>query len=358
MEEKTSEPVWIVYCDGAWGASGAGAGAVISSPSGAKLRYAARLDFRTTSNVAEYEAVLLGLRKARALGARRVILKTDSQVVAGHIDKRFQAREPKLIKYMAAVRSMEKHFLGFTVKSISRNDNFKADDLAKAVAQRIPTPPDVFLSRIKSASCRRTFPGGSFHYAVVAVEYFSKWVKATPLSLLLSRALRKQAAQAEGRAQAAEALKSTCAQKAEDAETKATECIQRMQKVASRSQEIVKENDSLREDKRKLEETVVALRDQIASSEGTVRELQGLFDAEKECAKLRKELEETQGVISLAAKEREEVLEPGAVSASEVMSRSFENIGSSAPAPSLKDAGLGGLIKWISKSSKSLFSCC
>ncbi|KAM0860251.1 hypothetical protein ACQ4PT_046658 [Festuca glaucescens] len=159
MEEKTSEPVWIVYCDGAWGASGAGAGAVISSPSGAKLRYAARLDFRTTSNVAEYEAVLLGLRKARALGARRVILKTDSQVVAGHIDKRFQAREPKLIKYMAAVRSMEKHFLGFTVKSISRNDNFKADDLAKAVAQRIPTPPDVFLSRIKSASCRRTFPG-------------------------------------------------------------------------------------------------------------------------------------------------------------------------------------------------------
>ena len=39
---------------------------------------------------------------------------------------------------------MEKHFLEFTVKSISRNDNFEVDDLAKAVAQNLPIPPDVF----------------------------------------------------------------------------------------------------------------------------------------------------------------------------------------------------------------------
>ena len=50
---------------------------------------------------------------------------------------------------MAAVRSMENNLLGFTVKSILRNDNFEADDLAKAVAQNLPIPPDVFYQNLK-----------------------------------------------------------------------------------------------------------------------------------------------------------------------------------------------------------------
>ena len=61
----------------------------------------------------------------------------------------FQAKEPELVKYMAVVQSMEKHFLGFTVKSISRNDNLKADDLAKATTQNLSIPPDVFSQKVK-----------------------------------------------------------------------------------------------------------------------------------------------------------------------------------------------------------------
>jgi ribonuclease HI len=67
---------------------GAGAAAVITSPIGVKHRYAARLSFdlesnRCTNNIAEYEAVILGLRKLRALGVTTCIIKTDSKVVAG-----------------------------------------------------------------------------------------------------------------------------------------------------------------------------------------------------------------------------------------------------------------------------------
>ena len=58
----------------------------------------------------------------------------DSKVIASQIDKTFQTKGPELVRYMAAVRSMEKHFLGFTVISISRNDNFEVDDLAKSAA--------------------------------------------------------------------------------------------------------------------------------------------------------------------------------------------------------------------------------
>jgi ribonuclease HI len=52
----------------------------------------ARLEFLTTNNIAEYEVVLLGLRKLRALGIRRCIVRLDSQVIVGHVEKGFIAK--------------------------------------------------------------------------------------------------------------------------------------------------------------------------------------------------------------------------------------------------------------------------
>ena len=57
------EPIWTMHYDGAWGMNGAGIAAILTPPKGPKLRYAARLKFLTTNNIAEYEAVLLGLRE-------------------------------------------------------------------------------------------------------------------------------------------------------------------------------------------------------------------------------------------------------------------------------------------------------
>ena len=65
-----AEPIWTVCVDGSWCAEGTGAGAVLESPDGARTTFAARLEFEATNNIAEYEALLLGLRKARAAGAR------------------------------------------------------------------------------------------------------------------------------------------------------------------------------------------------------------------------------------------------------------------------------------------------
>ena len=63
---------WIVHCDGAWCDKGVGISAIITSPSGVIIRYAARLDFpentHSTNNTTEYEALLLALRKMKALG--------------------------------------------------------------------------------------------------------------------------------------------------------------------------------------------------------------------------------------------------------------------------------------------------
>ena len=86
--------------------TGVGIAAILTPPKGPKLRYVARLEFLTTNNIAEYEAVLLGLRKLRALGVRRCIVRSDSQVIVGHIKNEFTMKEPKLIKYLTAVRRM------------------------------------------------------------------------------------------------------------------------------------------------------------------------------------------------------------------------------------------------------------
>jgi hypothetical protein len=95
-EEEVNKDVeaWTMFCDGSWGTFGAGAAEVLVAPSKVKTCYAAKLDFSCTNNIVEYEALLLVLRKLRAMGIRRAILKTDSQVISSHVDKSSKARDP------------------------------------------------------------------------------------------------------------------------------------------------------------------------------------------------------------------------------------------------------------------------
>jgi hypothetical protein len=86
------------------------------------------------------------------MGVRRAILKTDSQVISGHVDKSSKARDPKLEKYLDAVRRLEASFEGFSVKNIPRGENEHADLLAKSAAQELPLPSKVFFETIKAPS--------------------------------------------------------------------------------------------------------------------------------------------------------------------------------------------------------------
>jgi ribonuclease HI len=145
---------WTVFCDGSWGTFGAGAAAILVAPSKVRTCYAAKLDFSCTNNIAEYEALLKmsKLQKLRAMGIRRAILKTDSQVISGHVDKSSKARDPKLEKYLDTVRRLEASFEGFSVKNIPRGENEHADLLAKSAAQGLPLPLEVFFETVKALS--------------------------------------------------------------------------------------------------------------------------------------------------------------------------------------------------------------
>jgi ribonuclease HI len=67
-----------MFYDGSWGTFGVGGSTILISPSKIITYYAARLEFNCTNNIAEYKARLLGLRKLKAMGIRRGILKFDS----------------------------------------------------------------------------------------------------------------------------------------------------------------------------------------------------------------------------------------------------------------------------------------
>jgi ribonuclease HI len=162
-EGAVPESPWLVYCDGAWGTIGAGAAAILISPSRMNLRYAARLQFNNeavncTNNIVEYDGILLGLHKLRPIGVQRCTIHTDSQVATRQIEKECIAKEPTLERYLALVRRTESYFKGFTVENIERAKNAEADELAKAVARNTPLPANAFLQVILDTSIKIVMP--------------------------------------------------------------------------------------------------------------------------------------------------------------------------------------------------------
>ena len=71
-------PQWIVHVDGSSTQHVGGIGIILRSPKGDCLKYAARLQFQVTNNEAEYEALIMGLNLAKAMGVDSIVVHSDS----------------------------------------------------------------------------------------------------------------------------------------------------------------------------------------------------------------------------------------------------------------------------------------
>jgi hypothetical protein len=91
---EEEERKWVVYVDGSSTRKNGGAGIVIVTPEGEELNGSLRLEFKTTNNEAEYEAVIARLGLALELGAESVEVRSDSQVIVGHIREKFRQTAP------------------------------------------------------------------------------------------------------------------------------------------------------------------------------------------------------------------------------------------------------------------------
>uniref|UniRef100_A0A2N9HT99 Uncharacterized protein n=1 Tax=Fagus sylvatica TaxID=28930 RepID=A0A2N9HT99_FAGSY len=96
---------WKLFVDGASNMKGAGAGAVLVSPEGLILEQAVRLGFLASNNEAEYEALLIGLRSALRLGADRLQVFCDSQLVVEQVRREYNSHADILAKLATALES-------------------------------------------------------------------------------------------------------------------------------------------------------------------------------------------------------------------------------------------------------------
>ena len=92
-----------------------------------------------TNNQAEYQALLLALEEAKKLGARRLEIYTDSQLVARQFDGSYKVRHGDLREMMGRIRALEEEFASVTVTHIPRSShpgNVRADRLANIALNR------------------------------------------------------------------------------------------------------------------------------------------------------------------------------------------------------------------------------
>uniref|UniRef100_A0A2N9HA60 RNA-directed DNA polymerase n=1 Tax=Fagus sylvatica TaxID=28930 RepID=A0A2N9HA60_FAGSY len=129
-EEKPDEE-WEIEIDGSSVKGAGGVGIVFKTPEGHLLKHSTRLQYPTTNNEAEYEALLTGLRIAKELGANRLKIRSDSQLIVGQVNGEYEAREDRMTKYLKLVREAIKWFDGVKLVQIPREQNTEADALAK-----------------------------------------------------------------------------------------------------------------------------------------------------------------------------------------------------------------------------------
>ena len=77
----TEEDSWSLYFDRASNKQGCGVGVLLISPQGEHTPISVKLDFDVTNNGAEYEACIIGLEAAVALGVQRLRVYGDSSLI-------------------------------------------------------------------------------------------------------------------------------------------------------------------------------------------------------------------------------------------------------------------------------------
>ena len=83
---------------------------VLQSLEGDKLKHKVRLQYQTTNNEVEYEALLKGLELAKSVEAKSILVLGDSQLIMGQVNGIYEAKEERMRKYLNRVMRLMKRF--------------------------------------------------------------------------------------------------------------------------------------------------------------------------------------------------------------------------------------------------------
>ncbi|GAU33358.1 hypothetical protein TSUD_364830 [Trifolium subterraneum] len=129
---------WTLSVDGSSNLRGSGAGVVLEGPDGVLIEQSLRFAFKASNNQAECEALIAGMKLAKEMEVKELKVQRDSQLVANQISGDFQTKDPQLAKYLEKVKGMVKQFTMFELTYVPREQNARADLLAKLASTKKP----------------------------------------------------------------------------------------------------------------------------------------------------------------------------------------------------------------------------
>lgn len=120
-----------MFFDGSCSKEGAGAGIVLISPLKESFTFSFKLEFETTNNVAEYEALLIGFKKAKDMNISEIFVFGDAKLIIQQTRNVYQTKHPRLRDYRNAVWDIvEDSFLAFNISFVPREGNILVDSLS------------------------------------------------------------------------------------------------------------------------------------------------------------------------------------------------------------------------------------
>ncbi|XP_010495428.1 PREDICTED: uncharacterized protein LOC104772525 [Camelina sativa] len=154
-----SDDRWTLHVDGASSHLGSGVGIRLTSPTGEILEQSFRLRFQATNNVAEYEALIAGLKLANRMQIKRIRAFCDSQLVANQFSGEYDTKSEPMAAYLDVVRILSKRFDEFELIKIPRGDNAPADTLAALASTSDPDLRRIIpVESIDTPSISETYP--------------------------------------------------------------------------------------------------------------------------------------------------------------------------------------------------------
>jgi ribonuclease HI len=130
----TAASTLVIHVDG--GARGnpgpAAIGVVVSDHDGNRIDELGERIGVATNNVAEYKALLKGLERAAALGAREVEIVNDSELVARQLTGVYKVKHPAMKPLYDEAIAALKGFDSWRIRSVPRAQNARADALVNA----------------------------------------------------------------------------------------------------------------------------------------------------------------------------------------------------------------------------------
>ncbi|XP_060183025.1 uncharacterized protein LOC132612980 [Lycium barbarum] len=150
MEEKVVEPYsgWRLFFNGAVNYKGSGIRAVLISETGQHYQMAAKLNFRCTNNMAEYEACILSLRMVLDMNIKELLVIGDSDLLINQVKGNWATKNDKILPYVNLAQRLCGRFKSIDFRHTLRAQNEFADTLAR-IASMIQHPESAHIDPLQ-----------------------------------------------------------------------------------------------------------------------------------------------------------------------------------------------------------------